>query len=242
MTPLRQTLESNDSYATTLIVVLYDLFGTEFLGGGTAGQEPWAPETIRLEARDETGAEIPDHNMDKIMAGVTLLTTDLFYTRLSSFIDLCNVLADGEFNPELFDPATTAEMAWAITEAMLLDPPEDTESIFSDEIRRYIGEAAVNEALLVPPDVLQFAIIEPYNTDPAAEFSDDPEMYNAVWDSQRAKSDEVTQMLKRELMELFAQVSALPLRNGNAKNLQDRLRKAVRKRRAEDRDRKRWDF
>ena len=53
-----------------------------------------------------------------------------------------NVLAGSEFDPETFDPADSAECAWAVTEALLLSPPDerDTQPVFSDEIRKYIQE------------------------------------------------------------------------------------------------------
>ena len=216
---LRSVLMDQDAYATTLTVILIDVLGTDYF--------TWAPETIRREVLDEFQAELPSKNLHKIMAVIALITTDDFYNNLPRFIQLCNVLADDEFDPFVFDPADSAEMAWAITEAMLLDPPEDPEHAFADEIRYYIGEVTSEEGIVNPPDVLGIAKRDTHSPDPIGAFADDPVMYNAFWDAQRDKGDWLNEMLRERLQELMSQVTSLPLAEGNTDELLKRMRREM---------------
>ena len=216
---LRQVLMDQDAYATTLTVILIDVLGTDYF--------EWTPETIRKEVYDEVQAELPDKNIHKIMAVIALLTTDDFYNNLPRFISLCNVLADDDFDPFTFEPADSSEMAWAITEAMLLDPPEDPENAFADDIRYYIGEVTTDEGIVNPPDVLGIARRDTHQPDPLSSFSDDPVMYSAFWDTQRDKGDQLNVMLRERLQELLAQVTSLPLQDGNTDKLLRRMRREM---------------
>ena len=110
---MAERLLDDDTYMTTLMVICSDLYGYEFV--------KWAPETIKLQLYDNTQVEVPSVNLSKIMAGIAVLTTDSFYRNLPRFIHLCNAIADQDYNPFIFDPADSHEMAWSITEVMLLD-------------------------------------------------------------------------------------------------------------------------
>jgi hypothetical protein len=160
------------------------------------------------------------------MAAICILTSDDFYKNLPRFIQLCNVLADDEFNPLVFDPADSFEMAWAITEAMLLSPPEDDEP-FTDEIRFYIGHMLTEDGIVNPPDVLRIAIQDVSIDDPLAGDAEDPAMYAAFYESQRSKSAEITAMLKRQIDELFAELQSLTLKSGDTADLLKRMQGAL---------------
>lgn len=213
---VKALLEDSDTYATTLITIVLDRYGVEALD--------WSPQTVRMELRDDFQANVPRNNIDKIMAAATILTTDSFYKNLTKFIQLCNILSDEEFNPMVFDPADSFEMAWGITEAMLLYPPDEDEP-FTDEIRYYMGYMLDEEGVIHPPDVLGIALRDQPAADPLANLSDDPTMYSAFYANQSSKSQEISDMLKEHLAELFNQLSILPLKNGNVEGLLGRMRR-----------------
>lgn len=217
---LGQVIANRGSFATTLTVCMIELYGTEYFD--------WHPETIRRELWDDLQITIPEVNLDKIMAIVTVMTTDSFYQNLPRFIYLCNVLSDYDFDPSVFDPATADEIAWAITEILLLDPPEDPDNAFCDEIRYYIGEAVTSEGLVNPPDVLRLAMFsEDRQLDPVAEFADDPTMYGAFWQRQQSLSEDIRQMLMARMTALLDQLERLPLVDGNTKDLVQRMRRSA---------------
>ena len=178
---LKLVFEDPENYATTLLIAATDLYGPDLL--------TWAPETIRLELKEDVGATIPDENLDKLMASIAILTSDAFYKDVSKFIQLCNVLSGDTLEIEVFDPADSAEMAWGMTEAMILSPPEDPEP-FTDEIRFYMGHAIAEDGILSPPDVLGVAIMDNQD-DPLNNLSDDPSMYEAFYATQQGKSQEI---------------------------------------------------
>lgn len=209
------------SLATTLVTLFVDAYGTEGLG--------WDPETVRLEVEDDFQVKLAPDLFDRLMAGIALLTTDAFYRSLPDFIHLCNVLGGAAYDPTEFDPADAAECAWGITEALLLAPPEeDDESPFSDEIVEYIAQAVAAEGLLNPPDVLRLGLRDDAATvrdKVQYALGDDPVSFNAVWDMERARTDDINKMVVARLGLLIKQVEHLPLDNGDGKDVAARLLK-----------------
>lgn len=212
---LRQLLGDEDTFMTTLLVIFIDEYGTEAL--------MWHPETIRLELQDDFNVTLPKENFDKLMTGIMVLTTDYFYKEVSRFIRMCNIISGDDFDPEVFDPADSLEMAWAITEVLMIDPPEESEP-FDDEIRAYVGEVLKEEGYVTPPDVLRIALDADLSAQVSNDFADDPEMFQAIHQSQTAKADEVNGIIQANLQSLWTQLTALPLQNGTTKNLIERMR------------------
>jgi hypothetical protein len=211
----KELLLDPNTFATTLVTVLIDFYGTEFLN--------WAPETIRLETEADFGFTWTILNFDRLMAGIVLLLTDRFYKSLPDFIELCTILSGAAATPDSFVPADAAECAWGITEALLLSPP-DNENPFTDEIRGYIGKAVEAEGIITPPDILRIGITDTKKRDNVqTEFSDDPEMYSAIWDTERSKTDEINMLVKERLMLLVNQLGSLKLQNGDTSDIAKRM-------------------
>jgi hypothetical protein len=142
----RSIFEAGDSIGTPMLVALMDDLGSvEFFD--------WEPESLRMEIQDRYDAKLPPENMDKLQALIMALTTNQFYVSLEAFINICNALAGEGSDFESFDPADVDEMAWAVAEVLLLDPPEDGDatSLFSQEVRHYIAEKAKDEGFIRLP-------------------------------------------------------------------------------------------
>lgn len=216
---LRAALTSPESYASTLLTVFVDRYGTDGLG--------WAPETIRLQLRDDFGVQLSRGNFDRLMAAITLVTDDAFYQNLPKFIELCNVLAGSTLDPGTFDPADATECAWGITEALLISPPESAEP-FCDDIRHYLTAVLKDEGFVTPPDVLRIALDADFAEQVRYSFADDPEMFSAIWQTQQSNTQRLNDALRDGLTELFNQLRALPLRNGSAEKLLSRLPEHIR--------------
>jgi hypothetical protein len=190
----------------------------------------WHPGTILLEIRDDFGVELPQGNFDRLMAGIHLLTSDSFYKNGATFVEICNVLSGGLYNPATWDPADALECAWGITEAMLLSPPDDDdEEPFSREIRAYIGAALDQEGILDPPDVLRIAIRGAGHNSAAQVSSqfDDPETRQAITQTEAAKVREINDHIKSNLRMLVGQLGALHLTHGDARSLAGRLARTL---------------
>lgn len=199
-----------ESFATTMLVLFLDTFGTAAL--------QWDPQTIALEIESEWGIGLPQGNLDRLLVGIRLLTTDDFTTSLPDFIQFCNVLSGDLYDPETWDPADSTEIAWGLTEALLLDPPEDDEP-FTEEILAYIGAALDSEGMMQAPDILGIALREPIRPEIQGDYSDDPTMFASIYEFEASKTDDVNKIVRGRLQLLSAQLDRLPLRTGSAKDV-----------------------
>jgi hypothetical protein len=209
--------------ATPLMVLCVDRFGTEFFD--------WEPMTFEIESRAQFGIELPDGNRDKIWALVSSLTSDAFYKSLETFIPTCNALNGSIANFDDYDPVTSEEAAWGITEVILNDPPtEELDKLFSHEIRYYVGLTLKSEGVTAPPRVLA----------PFAEYDEDPEeQAGAIIGPdegflamharrQKEESAGITDYVRSRMALLMSQLQALPLRSGNVRAVPSLMREAQR--------------
>ncbi len=212
----REMVTGDGTFGTTMLVWVLDQYGVEALG--------WHPDTLRMELRDDLRVEPSRANMDRLMAAIAVLTTDSFFVDPARFVALCNVLSGDEFDPTEFDVADVSECAWGVTEALLLRPPEeDNPEPFSDEVRYYVGAVLPEEGFVTAPDVLGIALDANWSDHVQFEFGDDPEMQSAIFKTQADRTDEVETMIRESLRSLFAQLKALPLRNGTTTALFERV-------------------
>lgn len=209
---LQEAWTSRDTCATVLLTVFLDRFGTEAL--------EWDPATITLELEEEFDIKLPQLAMDKLLVAIQILTTDRFFKSLPDFIDFCNVLSGATYRPDMWDPADAEEVAWGITEALLISPPDESDpEPFTNEIRAYIGSVLDSEGLINPPDILRIALRQARVSPSIEDFSDDPEMFNAIYDVETAKTEDINQTIVMKTELLAAQLAALQLKNGNTQNV-----------------------
>lgn len=214
---LRQILTGEDTFATTMLVWTIEQFGLESL--------QWHPLTLRMELEETNNLRLPKANFDKLMAAITIVTTDYFFKDVSRFVQLANILSGDDFQPDEFDPADSAECAWAVTEALLLSPPDEEDpEPFSDDVRRYLGIVLKEEGYVTPPDVLRLAIGADFTEQVRYDFTDDPEMFQAIHEVQQDKTKDVENLIRANLSGLLGQLQALPLREGSTTELVTRLR------------------
>jgi hypothetical protein len=197
-----------------------DRFGLEAL--------TWDPSTISLEVEEDFDVDLPQLALDKLMVAIQILTTDRFYKSLPDFISFCNVLSGDPYRPDMWDPADAEEVAWGVTEALLIYPPEDDDpEPFTDEIRAYIGAVLDSEGLVNPPDILRIALRQARVSPSIGDFSDDPAMFNAVYDLEEGKRQDIEQSIRFRTKLLVAQLRALNLKNGSAEQVAQMLEAAA---------------
>ena len=206
-----ELLGSPETFATTLLVLAIDEYTNDVLD--------WSPQTIRLELHDDFGPML-DENADKLFAAISVLTSDDFFRRPGRFVSLVNAITGSGMSVGAFDPATSRECAWAITEAILLAPPDNPEDIFADEIRHYVGLTLAADGIVTPPDILRLAVM-PAKAD-YGSFSTDPAMFAAEFQGQQSESAEIEEMVKANLQALISELASLPLQAGDARSLSQR--------------------
>jgi hypothetical protein len=212
MSNLAEALTGEGTYATVLLTIFVETYGTE---GFT-----WSPETIQMELEEDFNIRLPQANTDRLLTAINLLTSDDFYRSLPDFINYCNILSGDTYDPRSFDPADSVECAWGITEGLMLSPPDDNDDEpFSEEIVAYIGKVLDDEGIINPPDVLRIAVRDTDHSQAVSEFSDDPIMFNAIHDFETSKTEEINRVIKQHVQRMGAQLEALPLRVGETKGV-----------------------
>lgn len=221
-TVFRAMLLSEDTFTTPLFLIVMDRYGPDAL--------KWAPETIRRELEDDFQLQLPKYTLDKLMAAVTIVTTNYFYKDVTRFIELCNILAGDEFQPDEFEPADAGEILLAMTESLLLWPPDDDaeDTDFSEEIQEYIRQVLDEEGILKPFDVLRLAFENDRADVVDAEYADDPEMFSAIYDMQEEKQNGLKAMLMENVEALTQQLQLLPLKTGSTRKVVEQLHAMVR--------------
>lgn len=199
-----------------LLTLFLDRFGMEGL--------EWDPATIALEIEEEFNVKLSQGSLDKLIVCIQILTTDRFFKNLPDFISFCNVLGDDTYRPDMWDPADAEEIAWGITEALMIEPPDDNDpDPFTNEIRGYIGAVLDSEGIINPPDILRIALRNNKVSKNITDFSDDPEMFNAVYDLEAGKTEDINNTLRMKTKLLAEQMAALNLKNGNTKHVVEML-------------------
>lgn len=218
---VRRMLLSPETFATTLLVWALDHFGKDEESDQPA-VVAWRPETVLDEIEQTVGVRPIPVNFDKLMAAVMLVSTDYFFQEVYRFINIANVLSGSPYRPDIFDPADAVECAWAITEAMLLGPP-DGDNPFSSEIRHYLTHVLREEGIISPPDVLRIAIGADLVGKMQHDFADDPDLVATILRHSHAKSEEIITVVREGLTNLLTQLKALPLQHGHVREVEKHL-------------------
>jgi len=198
-----KVLRDEESYGAALVLAALQFMTLDELLS-------FDPETVKLELQDASGIQLLDpDNFSRLMASLSVIGTDLFYTDLPSFIDVCNLLSGQAADPDVFDPADPYEMAWAIAETELLDKFDGAnENVFSEEIRYYMGQMLYEHGFFSPPSKLRYAIM-PDNIATPADLSGDEEMLSAIVATDIERHEELDAMVASNIAGLAAQIRPL---------------------------------
>ena len=91
-----QWLQDPGLFATSAIAILLDRWGTEFI--------EWDPVTVGAEIEREFGISPTSLLQDRIQAASSLLTSNLFFVNLETFMVTCDALNFGAPASELLVP------------------------------------------------------------------------------------------------------------------------------------------
>jgi len=193
-------LKSEHCYATTALACFLDQFGTEGLD--------WLPETIFVSMEEAYGA-LPIGTLNKLMAGIQILTSDDFFTKVGRFVDYTNILNHGHFDDSVAD---VGEIAWALTEVKIINDPGSTEdplAIFVSDIVEYIEAAFNNSGLTYPPDIFKYygLYFPDKRLNVLSSYADNPELYSILDEAVKYHTALVNAAIKQNLDELFIQLS-----------------------------------
>lgn len=201
------------TFATSLLALAIDDFGTECF--------EWEPQTIRSEIVTHYKVTVPQVNMDKLLAMITVMNTDLFYTSVETFTHVANALNGDTVDFRMWDPPDPAEAAWAITEVTLSDLPrkgQKFEGRFSTDVKRYLGVILVDAGIKNPPDVLRIAEMDIVAKEVDETFADEPSLFEGFHKMNQEKNKDIVDYVKSMTAALIGQLDSLPLNNRDKKS------------------------
>lgn len=206
-------LGSDEVFASTLLCLAVDRFGTDMFPeeGGS-----WTPETFRMEFKAVYGVELPDDNLGKLMAAISVLTSDALYRGLSSFLFTVHGLLGDGTDWSYAEPIEAEELAWAVMEAMLLSPPEEGE-LFHPQIVAWCKTILKTEGLMSPPSVLAFAREEAVYGE-IGQFGDD------ILKEQASRTGEVNEYIEERQIDLYEQLASIEQFGCMAESLAEAVR------------------
>lgn len=217
-TTLSATFTDPSAFGVVQLLALLSLYGTEPFA---SDEQPdgWSPETIHAELEQDLQIKLAPSNFGKMMAAMAVAQDPgRFYTNLPDFIDLANALNGDSYDPGVVDFVSVMEAAWAFYEALLIErfvfePDDDPGRELpetSPEIRAYLGKVLDREGIVNPPDVLRLGDHDPDRMGKIlGDFSDDPDMFQAIGQVASEKADSITNELLARLRLLVAQLARL---------------------------------
>lgn len=188
------------TYGTVLLTGLVKAYGMEALH--------WESETLELHLKEDFEVHLPKRESDQLQAAKSVLHSDLVYHNVPAFDSVVNALA-GEDPQSTDDIPSVLELAWAMREIYLLDPQPvgRDKQPFDADIIAYCQVVMKDEGMKVPPQALAFIPNEGLGQAAGANTLD----MEAGFASQKARADEVDQVIEAETGRLFEQLQALGL-------------------------------
>jgi hypothetical protein len=145
---LRAYLLNDEVCATSLLLALRKMFGTQFMA--------WEPETLWLELNDRD-IDMPTVNRGKILAVTSLIMEPAFYWDATIFEKTALSFNDEVIIPGSIQEASPAQLSWAVFEAEMLLQAHGSDPDFDHEPQRYAATSMFRDGLILAPEFLVFA-------------------------------------------------------------------------------------
>lgn len=184
---IQHDILTNPYVSSSLLLVLFvDAVGVEGLN--------WEPGTVKEAIEKEFSVKIPRNNYNKLMAAISIATSDAYWKDLPSFIILTNALYSGKFDPRIFDAATTVEIAVGLVESVLIYPI-DVAREMSVGIINYIEKTLDLEWMIIPPTVFQKLFPDRFTVqyEKLLSLKEDPLLYQAAFTIAGEKMKDIDQ-------------------------------------------------
>lgn len=203
-------------FTTSAMALLIDRFGVEFM--------EWDPITVGLEIESEYGIEPTTELQDRIQAGCSLYTSNLFFVSLETFSTICNTLNFGSTTSQILLPADLDDVMWGCSEAMLILGDIYDEKQFSHNVRLFTGALLKEAGFVKPPSILGFAeFTEDMVLRSDEAFAGDEHMRLSFWADQEHEKEMLETWNQGKIIALMQQLKGLPLKNGSPEFIQQTL-------------------
>lgn len=220
---LQEALAKRDVMTTPVLLLFLDKYGAEALGEPEDGprQRPWDADTIRLELEDDyPGTKIDEEVLQRIYAGIVIITSNAFLVEPSTFNYIAQIVGDDEspFDPDIASFPEPEECAWALSEYTLLTG--DDTSAMTDDVKEFISQICKRAGFAKPPGLLENATL-PWRSNEENLDTDH---------TQKAQVNlhvRVGAFVKMKMKTLAEQLDTLDVLEGRAKDLAADIRQAL---------------
>jgi hypothetical protein len=171
----KKILEDPSAPVMALIYVIVKNYTTEAFN--------WNPQLLRNELEEDFDLKLTDLQSDKIQAGITVLTTNMYESDVRTFEVCTRLLTHNAQDFEDFQPLEAEELVAGLTEVMLIKMEDIT---FGDDVRVYAGEVFHEYGLCKSPDLFPDAIMPsgfPADCDDTEKNKALSEIFNATVDA-----------------------------------------------------------
>lgn len=211
---IRDALQDKGTFGTTMLVALIDAYGTECI--------QWDPETVRAQLESDYQIELKASSMDRIMASMGVLASDMFHVSLEAFNNTCEAFNFGPVDGDRFIPCELDDIMWGCTEArLLLGSKEYDEADWSHDVRRYVAAQLSTEGVTKAPDILFFAEFDADELDNKDSLlATDGLMASAYHGRQQTVLGDLNREAIANLQALLQQIASLKLTHGTTEQVQ----------------------
>jgi hypothetical protein len=165
----RKSIITDDKASTAaLLWMITKMYGSECYS--------WEPTVLKAELQIDLDCEISDLQSDKIQAGITLLSTDLYETNIKVF-ETINYLFNNQHDElDELSPLEAEELICGLTEAYVIRAEE---LHFSPEVRVYAGQIFYDYGMHKAPKIFPMAIMKESEGDDSSKNDALEEIFNA---------------------------------------------------------------
>lgn len=178
-----------ETFASVLLSALLIMYGAEVLN--------WDGITIQMQVKDDLDVDMPRGVYDKIMALITVITTDSVYKDPYVFDTYVTAVNGGAITSDQ-DPPTVDDVAWAVMELRYTDPEpitRDPNDPWSGQVKKYVRAVLDSEGMDVAPKILEFAGDKVVG----ATNPEDYTLYAGEYASKQLQAEEVDQWLQAQV-------------------------------------------
>ncbi len=212
--------KNNEALATSLIVLLADRYDWDIVN--------YTPHTIRALIKHDTDVDISDGNLDRIMAGLSILRApDHFYRNAADFEFLCRMLSSDDrwARPKFGELAEIHDVCWGALEAELLGAKEE-EDDWSQDIKLYVKTLLKHSGFATPPDLLKILKLAD-DVYPLEDHGDDETVKRMYETGRNAISNELNSWIVDRLKLLSSQLETLPVKEFETKKAVERIKQLI---------------
>lgn len=189
------------THVITLIAVILDQYGTECLG--------WEIESLKLALESDYDLTVGTLTVDKLQAGILVLTTDSYNRSFENFTILCNAFNRRLISFENLDPISTEESVWfLVCLKMLLEDDFDGFKLHP-EILKYLELLFQTSGVYSQIKGLEF--IKTHS--PVPDKDVDVDFREAIYKRELNEKTTIFTYVQQNTQELLLQLQEIPLEN-----------------------------